>query len=203
MLDNQLSYAANVLTRTSTSLIFDDRDTLTRLTLGDAIVSDGLLAGVANVLGVNYAKNFTINPYFVTYPLQTLAGMASVPSTAYVYVNGQLVRTIPLQPGPFNLQNIPVTSGSSNTQVVIRNAFGQTQSLQSPFYFGSNQLKQGLSQYAFDFGVARAQNFVGMGDYQNLAGLAFYRYGFTDWLTAGGFAALDGPGGGRGLRKSL
>jgi hypothetical protein len=41
LLDNQLSYAANVLTRTSTSLIFDDRDTLTRLTLGDAIASDG------------------------------------------------------------------------------------------------------------------------------------------------------------------
>lgn len=203
LLDNQLSYAANVLTRTSTSLIFDDRDTLTRLTLGDAIASDGLLAGVANVLGVNYTKNFTINPYFITYPLQTLAGMASVPSTAYVYVNGQLVRTIPLQPGPFNLQNIPVSSGSSNTQVVVRNAFGQSQTLQSPFYFGSNQLKQGLSQYAFDFGVARAQDFVGMGDYQNLAGLAFYRYGFTDWLTAGGFATLEGPAATGGAELSL
>jgi outer membrane usher protein len=203
LLDNQLSYADNGLTRTSTSLIFDDRGALTRLTLGDAIVADGILAGVANVLGVNYAKNFAINPYFVTYPLQTLAGSANVPSTAYVYVNGQLVRTIQLQPGPFNLQNIPVSSGSSNTQVVIRNAFGQTQALQAPFYFGSNQLKQGLSQYDFDFGVARAQNYSGMGDYQNPAGLAFYRYGFTSWLTAGGFAAMDGPAETSGAEISL
>ncbi len=203
LLDNQLSYAANGLTRTSTSLIFDDRDTLTRLTLGDAIVSDGLLAGVANVLGVDYAKNFTINFYLVTYPLQTLAGVTSVPSTAYVYVNGQLVRTIQLQPGPFNLQNVPVSSGRSNTQVVIRNAFGQTQALQAPFYFGSNQLKQWLSQYDFDFGVARAQNYFGMGDYQNPAGLAFYRYGVTDWLTAGGFVSVDGPAATSGTESSL
>ena len=203
LFDNQFSYAQNSLTRTSTSLTFDDRDTLTRLTLGDAIVSDGLLAGVANVLGVQYAKNFALNPYLVTYPLQTLAGTTSVPSTAYVYVNGQLVRTIQLQPGPFDLQNVPVSSGSSNTQVVIRNAFGQTQTLQSPFYFGIDQLKQGLSQYVFDFGVARAPSYFGMGDYDNPAGLAFYRYGFTDWLTAGGFASLDGPAETSGAEISL
>ena len=203
LFDNQFSYAQNGLTRSSTSLIFDDRDTLTRLTLGDAIVSDGLLAGAANVLGVQYAKNFEIDPYLVTYPLQTLAGTTSVPSTAYVYVNGQLVRTVQLQPGPFNLQNVPVASGNSNTQVVIRNAFGQTQALQAPFYFGSNQLKQGLSQYVFDFGVARAQDYVGMSDYDNLAGLAFYNYGFTDWLTAGGFAVMDGPAETSGAEISL
>ena len=203
LLDNQISYNGNAWTRTSSALIFDDRGTLTRLTLGDAVVADGLLAGVANVVGVDYAKNFTINPYLVTYPLQTLAGTTSVPSTAYVYVNGQLVRTIQLQPGPFNLQNVPVSSGSSNTQVVIRNAFGQVQQLQAPFYLGSNQLRQGLSQYNFDFGVARAENYVGIGGYQNPAGLAFYNYGFTDWLTAGGFAAMDGPAETGGAEMSL
>jgi outer membrane usher protein len=203
LLDNQLSYDGNDWTRTSSALIFDNQRTLTRLTLGDAVVADGLLAGVANVVGVDYAKNFTINPYLVTYPLQTLAGTTSVPSTAYVYVNGQLVRTIQLQPGPFNLQNVPVSSGSSNTQVVIRNAFGQVQQLQAPFYLGSDQLKQGLSQYNIDFGVARAENYVGLGGYQNLAGLAFYNYGFTNWLTAGGFAAMDGPAETSGAEMSL
>jgi outer membrane usher protein len=203
LLDNQVSYDGNRFTRTSSALIFDNRRMLTRLTLGDAIVADGLLAGAANVLGINYAKNFAINPYLITYPLQTLAGTTSVPSTAYVYVNGQLVRTIQLQPGPFNLQNIPVTSGSGNTRVVIRNAFGQEQALQAPFYFGNNQLKQGLSQYNFAFGVARAQDYYGMGDYQNPAGLAFYRYGFTNWLTAGGFAEMEGPAKTGGTEISL
>ena len=205
LLDNQISYDGNRLTRTSSSLIFDNRRALTRLTFGDAVVADGLLAGATNVLGVDYSKNFSIDPYLITFPLQTLAGTTSVPSTAYVYVNGQLMRTIQLQPGPFNLQNVPVSSGNNNTKVIIRNAFGQEQQLQAPFYLGINQLKEGLSQYNFDFGVARAQSYYGFGDYQNPAGLASYRYGFTDWLTAGGFMAMDGPtkSGGGELSLSL
>ena len=193
LLDNNVSYDGHQFTRTSTALIYNDQETLTQLTLGDLIVTGDLLSGAANVLGVDYSRNFSINPYLVTYPLQTLAGSVTVPSTAYVYVNGQLVRTIQIQPGPFNLQNVPVASGSSNTRVVITNAFGQQQVLQAPYYFGTNQLRQGISQFNFDFGVARAPDYSGLTDYQKPAGLAFYRYGVTNWLTLGAFAELASP----------
>ncbi len=193
LLDNGVSYDGAGLTRTSTALIYDDQKTLTQLTLGDAIVTGTALSGTADVLGIDYSKNFTINPYLTTYPLQTMAGSVTVPSTAYVYVNGQLVRTIPIQPGPFNLQNVPVAAGSSNTRVVLTNAFGQQQVLQAPYYFGTDQLRQGVSQFNFNLGVARAPNYSGLGDYQKPAGLAFYRYGVTNWLTLGGFAQWAAP----------
>ena len=190
LLDNNASYDGHNFTRTSTALIYDDQEALTQLTLGDATVTGNVLSGAANILGVDYSRNFSINPYLVTYPLQTVAGSVTVPSTAYVYVNGQLVRTIQIQPGPFNLQNVPVSSGSGNTRVVLSNAFGQQQTIQAPYYFGINQLQQGISQFNFDFGVARATDYFGFGDYQKPAGLAFYRYGVTNWLTAGAFADL-------------
>jgi outer membrane usher protein len=193
LFDNTLSYAASGLTRTGTRLIFDDPNSLTRLTFGDFTAISGLLGGSTNMIGVNFSRDYAINPYFVTYPLQTFAGNVNVPSTAYVYVNGRLVRTIELAPGPFDLQNVPVASGANATRVVIQNVYGQQQLLEAPFYLGINQLRQGLSQYNFSLGAERSPVFSGLGDYGRLASLAFYRYGWTDWLTMGGFVESDGP----------
>src|SRR5262249_16663607 len=119
LLDNLISLdPAGRFSRLSTSVTIDDRDKLTRLVLGDAIGNAGTLGGTAQIAGVSYGPNFAIDPYFTAFPNQRFAGTVSTPSTADIYVNGVLVRSVELAPGPFNLQNLPAVSGAGNTRVV-------------------------------------------------------------------------------------
>ena len=174
--------------RGSTSLSIDDRDNLTRTTIGDITASGGTLGGAITLGGIGYSKNFTIDPYFLPFPVQRFAGIVDTPSTADIYVNGQLVRTVSLQPGPFNLNGIPGVSGAGVTRVVIRNAFGQQQELTSSFYQTQSVLRQGLNQFSYNLGFVRNQGAVApLGSYLLPALAATHNYGLTDNLTLGGF----------------
>jgi outer membrane usher protein len=190
--DNNLTAGTGTrVSRTSTSLTFDDRDKLTRLVLGDSTATLGSLGGTSPIGGVSFSTQFAVNPYFVPFPGQTFAGIVNTPSTADVYVNGQLVRSIELPPGPFNLQNLPVTNGAGVTRVVIRNALGQTQELGAPFYQSTTLLREGLQQFTYNLGMEHDLGAPGFGHYIRPAFLASHSFGLTDAVTPGAFLEAD------------
>ncbi len=177
--------------RLNTSITIDNRDRLTRLVLGDTVAEAGILGGASRLAGISYGRAFAINPYFTPFPGQRFAGVITTPSTADVYVNGLLVRTVELPPGPFNLQNLPALSGAGATRVVIRNAFGLTQELGAPYYLDTHVLRRGLSDFNYTIGVERAPGSSSLGNYSVPAFVGHHRYGITDTLTAGGFLTAD------------
>ncbi len=190
--DNTFTFDTTGLTqRGNTSIIEDDRDKLTRLTFGDISTTSSTLGGPVTLGGIGYSRNFDINPYFLPYPTQRFAGIVNTPSTADIYVNGQYVRTIDLPPGTFNLLNIPGVTGAGVTRVVIRDAFGQRQDLASPYYQSAQLLAPGLSSFSYNLGMTRDTGVSRFGDYQRPALAAAHDYGFSDWLTAGGFVQGD------------
>lgn len=205
LFDNTLTLANGSFVRGNTSFSLDNRADMTRLAFGDAFANGGRIGGGSYIGGVTYAKNFSINPYFISYPMQHLAGTVNAPATADVYVNGLLVRSITLQPGRFDLQNIPVGAGAGATRVVIRNVFGQKQEIQAPFYLSPGVLKRGLSQYTFSLGMERGTAASEFGDYPRPAALAHYRYGWNDDVTPGFLLENDGTAitGGPELTMSL
>ncbi len=177
--------------RINTNATFDNRANLTRVVVGDTVADAGILGGASQIAGVSYAKNFSINPYFTAFPGQRFAGVVSTPSTADVYINGLLVRTVDLPPGPFNLQNLLAVSGAGATRVVLRNAFGLTQELGAPYYLDTHVLRKGLSDFSYTAGFERRSFATSLGSYGGPAGVARHRYGLTDDLTVGGFIAAD------------
>jgi outer membrane usher protein len=191
--------------RGTTSLTFDDRQDLTRVVLGDTLADAGPLAGARLLGGVRYAKDFTIDPYFIPFPTGRFSGTVATPSIADVYVNGVLVRTLNLPPGQFNLQDLPATVGSGNTRVVIRNAFGQQQVLGGPLYISPQVLREGLEQWSYSAGFERRSLSEDFGSYARPAIVARHRYGLTDTVTPGGFFNADSHliGGGPELALAL
>src|SRR5579875_902106 len=173
--------------RLMSSLIVDDTERLARLTVGDAIANAGLIGGQAYMGGITYATNFALDPYFIYFPSPTMTGALTMPSTAYVYINGVLTRTIELPPGQFTLQDLPLQAGAGNAQVVIRNPFGAQQALAMPYYLSTSVLKEGLQQYSYSLGFVR-ENF-GISDfgYTQPALSGWHRYGLTDSITPGIF----------------
>ncbi len=173
--------------RRLSSAIVDDTHRLARFTLGDSIANAGLLGGQAYIGGATYATNFALDPYFIYFPSPTMSGALTMPSTAYIYINGVLTRTIELPPGQFTLQDLPLQAGAGNAQVVIRNPFGAQQALAMPYYLSTSVLKEGLQQYSYSLGFVR-ENF-GISDfgYTQPALSGWHRYGLTDSITPGIF----------------
>ena len=171
--------------RLLTNLTFDLRDRLTSIILGDANATGDALSGGAMLGGMSVARNFGLDPYYVFFPTQQLSGTTLTPSTVEVYVNGQLVRREALPPGQFSMQNLPVTSGSGETRVVIRDAFGNAQTMVNPYYMALGTLAKGLQDFSYNAGFVRESFGRESWHYGQPAFLARHRYGLTDWLTAG------------------
>lgn len=168
-----------------TNVTIDNRKSLRRWIVGDAPVSTDALGGSALLGGVTVAKNFSLDPYFFRYPTLAMSGMALTPSRVEVYVNGVLVAQKDVPPGPFNLADIPGTSGAGVTRLVIRDAFGNEVASQNPFYFSTSVLARGLSEYVYSAGSER-QSSTSAFDYGKATLIGYHRYGVTDFLTLGG-----------------
>ena len=171
--------------RLLTTLSFDLRDRLTSIVIGDVNATSDVLGGSGVMGGVSVVRNFGLDPYYVFLPTQRLAGTALTPSTVEIYVNGQLVRREMLPPGQFSVQNLPVTSGSGQTQIVIRDAFGNTQTVASPYYLALGTLAKGLHDFSYNVGFMRRNYGTDSWNYGQPALLFRHRLGLTDWLTVG------------------
>lgn len=182
--------------RLSTSLTRDRRDTLERMVLGDFLgAQPGPLGSSLRLGGVSFSRRFSIDPYFVRFPGQVVAGTATLPSEVFVYSNGVLVRRERVQPGAFELQNLVNVPGLQMTEVVVRDVMGNEQRIADPFYYSESLLRPGLTEYSFDAGFERRDYGVSSANYGRPGFTAFYRRGLRNGLTLGGHAeALNGRG---------
>lgn len=172
--------------RVLTNLTFDWRDKLTRIIAGDSTATSDVLGGGLVMGGLSVTRTFALDPYFIMLPSTQLGGTVLTPSTVDVYVNGQLVRRETLAPGQFNLQNVPLTTGSGDTRVVIRDAFGGERIMSSAYYLALGTLAKGLSDFSYNLGFRRNGIGTESWNYGEPALLFRHRVGVTDWLTLGG-----------------
>jgi len=174
------------LVRSLSDYIVDENTRLRRWTFGDAVATTDTLGGAASIGGVTLSRNFNLDPYFIRYPSYGLGGTAITPSTVDVYINCVLVQRRDVPPGPFDLQNIPVSSGAGTAQVVIRDAYGNVHAQTESFYYSTLVLGKGTSEFSYSLGALRKNFSTSSFDYGDPAFLGFHRVGVTDMLTLGG-----------------
>jgi outer membrane usher protein FimD/PapC len=174
------------LVRLNTNVTRDWRDTLQRLVLGDLSASSGDLGSGVSLGGVGFSKVYQIDPYFLRYPLATVSGMVSLPSTAEVYLGGTRIRTEKLSPGSFQLRDISSIGGRNDISVVIKDPFGQERTIGYPYYFTDTLLDAGLHEYSYNAGFLRRRFGEESNRYGPLAISAFHNFGLSDALTVGG-----------------
>jgi outer membrane usher protein len=76
-------------------------------------------------------------------------------------------------------------SGVSNTEVVVKNAFGGSQVINAPFYVGATLLQPGLNSYQYSIGPMRNNLSTSSWQYGPLALSAGHSIGVTSWFTPG------------------
>lgn len=180
------------LDRGLSNLTFDAPDAMRTTILGDALATGGDLGGNPYLAGIQVGRAFSLNPYFVRFPTLAFSGSIAAPGRADVYVNGVLVRSVPLQPGQFSLQGIAPPSGAGNTQVVITDSLGHSTTYGGAYYSAESLLTKGLTDYQYSAGFLRPNAFGADDRYGPFGYVGSYRLGLTNSLTLGG--RLEGTG---------
>ncbi|MEA3046402.1 MAG: outer rane usher protein [Sphingomonadales bacterium] len=172
------------VTRLETNWTIDRPQSMTSIRIGDGISAAGPGAAPLRFAGIQYARNFAVQPGYITMPLPSVGGSAAVPSVADVYVNSALQGERQLTPGPFELRNVPVPSGGGTVQLVVRDLLGREIVTQQAYYASAELLRRGLHDFSYEIGFLRE----GFGRRSNQYGEFFastsHRYGISDHLTA-------------------
>jgi outer membrane usher protein len=180
-----------------TSLTLDDPRRLLRWTLGDTFETTALAGGLwgsALLGGLSVGRDRAQGPYRLYAPLPSQRGFATSPSTMDVYVDGALVRSVPIAPGTYDLQNLPVPTGSSTLRTVLRDAYGRSQELSTNAWYSSELLAVGFTDWSASAGWQRRQFGAASNAYGPPAALGSFRRGLLPWLSAG--ARVEAAGGG-------
>jgi outer membrane usher protein len=171
--------------RLMSSVTHDDREELQRIVAGDFFTPSRDFSAGVNLGGISLSKLYSLNPYIVQFPTQSVGGTVALPTDLEVYLNGQRIRTQRLQPGEFQLNDILAYGGASNVQLLLRDDFGRVQQLNYSFYFSDQPLRQGLHEYSYNVGALRRNYGTRSNDYGRLAFTMFHRYGLSNSLTLG------------------
>jgi outer membrane usher protein len=182
------------LARLETAWTRDFPEYTATLRVGDGITSSGPWGRALRFGGVQYGTNFSTQPMLVRTPLLAAQGEAVVPSTVDVFVNGRPIASEQVPPGPFSIDRLPVLTGAGQLQVVVTDALGRQQIITQPYYSGSALLREDLAEYSVELGSVRQDYGTRSFSYGDAIGVASYRRGLSNTLTAGARAEAQGNG---------
>jgi outer membrane usher protein len=171
--------------RLQSSVTYDDVPNLRQTVVGDFFTQSRDVTTGINLGGVSISKVYSLDPYFVRFPTQSINGNVSLPSELEVYLDGHKIRTEQLKPGEFDLRDIVAFGGAQSVQLVLRDPFGRVQQLSYSFYFSDQPLQPGLHEYSYNFGAIRRRYGETSDDYGPAAFSIFHRYGLNRYATIG------------------
>ncbi len=169
--------------RLDTRWTLDNPQKMRSIHIGDNLSLPGSWGRSVNFGGIQWATNFGTNPYFKTTPFTSVRGEATIPSTIDIFVNNALVNRHAIQPGPFNINEIPLISGQGEVRVVTTDLQGKQQVTVLPYFAGTDLLRAGVHQYDYELGVIRNNYSTASNDYGRFMALAMDRVGINDSLT--------------------
>ncbi|HEY5995209.1 MAG TPA: fimbria/pilus outer membrane usher protein [Gallionellaceae bacterium] len=171
-------------TRLETAWTRDDPWAMSRFQAGDNITSAGTWGRAVRFGGLQSRSNFDTQPGFITFPQPGVAGIATLPSTVDVYVNNARHLSQGVQPGPFEINNVPVINGAGDVQLVVTDLLGRQQVITEHYYASRSLLREGLSDYSYEAGVVRTDYGLYSNHYGQSFGAATYRHGVSDRFTS-------------------
>jgi outer membrane usher protein len=161
---------------------YDIPERLESVVIGDTVGGGGGWSRPARYGGVRWGRAFGQRPGFVTFPQITLNGEAALPSTVDVLVNNARRSSQQVQPGPFELSQIPLVTGAGEINLVVRDLLGRETLVRQSYYAAPQLLASGLTDFSFEAGRLRS----GYGEdshYGSVFGAATWRQGLSSSLT--------------------
>lgn len=173
----------NEVIRLDSAYVYSDPDRLRQYSAGDFITGGLSWTRPVRLGGLQIDSDFALRPDLITFPMPSLSGSVAVPSAVDVLVNGEQLLSHQVQPGPFQIPQLPVMTGAGTIAMTVTNALGQQTTTTLPFYASAAMLAPGLQSYSAEIGVVRRNYGVVSNDYNNIAASATYRRGLSPYVT--------------------
>ena len=186
----------------------DRPEFLQTLSVGDNISDSGAWGRARRFGGVQWRSNFAVRPDLITFPLPGASGSSAVPATVDIYIDQVLRARTEVPAGPFEFQNLPVTTGSGEVEMRVRDAYGREQRVSLDYFVSPQLLTPGLRAFEYSFGLQR-RGFGNDTSYRDAIMVMTERRGLSERLTgewhteltseqlrSGVGAVLLGPGNG-------
>ncbi len=175
--------------RLDTSWVYENPNTLVTYSAGDVISGALNWTTPIRMGGVQVRRDFLLRPDLVTTPMPQFSSSAAVPSTVEVFNNGARTFSQDITGGPFNISNIPMTTGAGTMRVVLRDPTGKETVSEYAYYSSTRLLAPELFDYSVETGFARQFYGLYSDAYDsNPIGSASFRYGVTPRITLEGHA---------------
>jgi outer membrane usher protein len=185
------TFDAHGFHRSLTNITWLDALKRRRTMIGDVVADSGDLGSVLTLSGVTIARASDIDLDGQAHVSPMLRALVLTPSTAEVYINGQLIRTIDVAPGTVDFSNLPGSAGVTDATIVLRDSFGRTQVLSERYYGATSVLNKGATDYSYSAGEPRNGLATGPSSDKFVA-LGRYRLGLTQSTTIGAHAEVAG-----------
>ncbi|MFE8150771.1 fimbria/pilus outer membrane usher protein [Brenneria goodwinii] len=169
--------------RLNSTYSVSDVEKLRTYNVGDFINSGLPWTRPIRMAGMQITTNFGLRPDLVTFPRPGITGEVAVPSSVDIYVNGIHQLSSRVEPGPFEVTQLPVTNGGGEIAMVVKDANGRQTRQTLPFYTSASLLQKGLDSLAVETGLVRRRYATRSNDYAQGAAALSYRRGATTALT--------------------
>ena len=180
--------------RRGTRLIRDFEDEAIRATAGDIYTLGTAFQATPDILGMSLERSESkLQPGRNTRSTSRRTFRLERPSNVDVVINGLSVRKLRLDPGDYNLSDLPVSAGSNDLVLLIEDDVGHTEKLEFSMFSDSTLLPPDLSEWTLAAGVLTDFESGEPGyetDRPFISG--FYRRGLSESLT--GEAHMQGDG---------
>ncbi len=198
VLDNRVEWykrdGESKFIRKKSVLVKDFEEYDSRFQLGDVDFEVTNLQSQLNILGVSYAKNFTLNPYKKIQPINEFEFILERQSYVTVYVNERPVRSEVLEKGRHSIEDLVLDYGRNNIRISVREFDGSEKEFLYSWGSSTELLREGLSMFGHTLGVkANYKNTeLRYEDAESMVYSGFYKRGMTRTFTFGSFAQVDG-----------
>jgi outer membrane usher protein len=183
-----------VFERQDMRLVYDFPRQSIRLSAGDLqYLTFGYMSSV-RMAGLGIAKDFSLQPYVLTYPVGEYQFYLTEASQAEIWVNDVMVSKIILQAGTHDVRGFPFSTGNNRVKIILTDFSGRTQTIEFNFLYQQALLAKGLAEYSFNAGFPQTtqEHYSYYFDEPSLS--CAYRQGLTNRLTLGAFAQAFSQG---------
>ncbi|TWH80926.1 outer membrane usher protein FimD/PapC [Novosphingobium taihuense] len=180
--------ATRKLRRGNSQLVFDLADKAVRTTIGDVAPQPVGFQTAPLIGGISVQRAWNeLQPLRNIRPSGQTSFVLDRPSTIDVVVNGAVVRSLQLQPGKYDLNDLPFLNGLNQVELYVQDEQGRRLLTSFSQFYTAQLLAKGLLDFNFTAGLLENLSGLGARYRSSSPGVSgWVRYGLSNQLTLGG-----------------
>jgi outer membrane usher protein len=141
--------------RGASRFVYDLPEDAVRVSIGDVLAPTAEHQSSASLLGISIEKTYgKLQPSKEVRPTGSRSFRIESISKVDVVINGSVIQRFTLRPGNYDLDDLPLTVGANDIELVIEDDVGRRRTIEFNLFSSRTLLAPDISEWVFSAGVA-------------------------------------------------